>query len=151
MLTKSWPRIVAKTFVKYQIKLFYTPPLHIQTMLADVNMPKMPLKCLTILENSRKSSKIAKNTRFYPKVKLEYFSNYCRYGSNIFGGSKHSLWVVFEPTMACLTHPPAKTSSHLVNSCLFGRFWGTFDPYKGIGQQLVNICWPKFWKMLTNP
>jgi len=41
--------------------------------------------------------------------------------------------------MGCPTHPPAKTPSHLVNSCLFGRFWGTFDPYKGPGQQLVSF------------
>ena len=107
-------------------------------MLAYVNMPKLPSKCLKIWENSRKSSKIAQKTRFYPKVVLQYFSNHCRYGSNIFGGSKHNPWVVFEAIMGCLTHPPLKPPSHLVNSCLFHHFYGSFDLQRAIGQQIVN-------------
>ena len=88
---RSGKECCKKYSYKYQIKLFHTPPLHIQTMLVAVNMLKMPLKCLKIVENSRKSLKLAQKTRFYPKVVLQKFQNHCRYGSNIFGGSKHNL------------------------------------------------------------
>ena len=98
----------------------------------------MPEKWLKIWGNSSKSCKIAQKTRFCPKVMLGYFSNCCRYGSDIFGGSKHNLWGVFERIMGCLTHPPAKTPSHLVNSCLFRHFYGSFDLQRAIGQQIVN-------------
>ena len=151
LMTSKQYTVLQKYSYRYQIKLCYAPLFHIQTVLAYVNMPKMPLKCLKIWENSRKSSKIAKKTRFYPKFVLQYFSNHCRYGSNIFVGSKHNLWVVFEPIMGCLTHPPVTPPSHLVNCCLFRRFLVHFGLSRGLGQQKVNTCWPKFWNMLTNP
>ena len=74
---------------------------------------------------------------------MRYFQRYVRYECKVFWGSKDIPWAHFETITRSSTHPTTKTSTALVNSCLFWRFLGYFYLQLELGKKLVNI-----WSLL---
>ena len=93
---------------------------------AIVKVVKMLWKSDEISKNSWKCLKIAKKHIFRQKSCGDIFQTIVDIDLIFFWRSKHIPWAHFEPIVICLTHPTAKTPSHLVNSCLFGHFWWHF-------------------------
>ena len=72
------------------------------------------------------SFKNAQKKHFSGKVILRYFQKYVRYGSNVFGGTKHIPWAHSEAIIRLPTLTTANPPSPLVNSCLFSCFLSFF-------------------------